>query len=343
VSGGDAAAPRRTTVADLSVPAGLEVWLAQLEDLSWLHVAGRDPARLRIVATLLHGNEPSGIRALHRWLRLGVEPATDLWLLIGAVRAALEPPVFAHRFLAAHGDLNRCWTSAPSDPRTRRVAELARALSRSNAELLIDMHNNTGHNPVYGVGPRRDAVVLAVVSLFGRRFVHSSLALGTLVEAMAPHFPSVTIECGRAGDPGADAAAFYGLSRVLALDSLTPLDAAYEDMQLLGDPIRVTLRAGTRLRFDRAPDAAADLTLDPDLDRHNFELLDAGAPLGWLRGDALPLCAHDASGVDRAHDLFASHEGRLAAARPWIPVMVTTDPIAARIDCLFYVVQPLAR
>ncbi len=38
--------------------------------------AGRDPSRTRIVSTLLHANEPSGLIAVQRWLRSGSRPAT---------------------------------------------------------------------------------------------------------------------------------------------------------------------------------------------------------------------------------------------------------------------------
>lgn len=330
-------------MADLRVTERLEDWLAGIADLTWIRLAGRDPSRVRIVSTLLHGNEPSSVRAIHRWLLLREVPATEVWLLLGAVRAAVVSPGFAHRFLSEDGDLNRCWQPPFATPRSRRAAELLAHFAGSGAEALLDIHNNTGHNPPYGVGPRDATAVLGLVSLFGEIFVHSPLQMGTLVEATAPHFPSVTIECGRSGDPEADEVAFRGLRQFLALDGLDDLATRSDRIRLLGDPIRVTLRAGARLRFaaERCPET--DLTLDPEIDRHNFQLLEAGVPLGWLTRDPLPLLAHDASGVDRSGDLFLVDGHRLRVARPWVPVMMTTDPVAALSDCLFYAVQPRGR
>ncbi len=341
--------PVRKEVRELEIPARVEHWLDTLADLTWMHLAGRDASRLRIVTTLLHGNEPSSIRGLHRWLRGRETPAVDLWILIGAVQAAIEPPRFAHRFLPADGDLNRGWGKSPveagskllASERAARIAELLRAFRASNAEALIDLHNNTGHNPPYGVGPDAGPTALGLVSLFGQRFVHSPLALGTLVEATVSHFPSVTIECGRAGDPRADDVAYDGLVRFLERDELSSLANAGREIERLGDPIRVTLREGARLEFAGTHRAGASLTLDPELDRHNFQLIAEGTQLGWVEGTRLALEARDAQGRDRSGDLFRVADGRLSAARPWVPVMMTTDPVIARADCLFYVVEPL--
>ena len=332
--------PPLVGVTDVRVATRLEEWLASLADLSWMRLAGRDGSRIRIVSALLHGNEPSSARALHRWLLQRAAPATEVWLLFGAVRAALAEPPFTHRFLPDEGDLNRCWQAPFASPSARRAEELLAAFTDCDAEALLDLHNNTGHNPPYGVGPRDDPAVLGLVSLFGELFVHSPLRMGTLVEATAPCFPSAAIECGRSGDPAADDVAFRGLRRFLELDSLAGLHAEADRIRVLGDPIRVTLRPGTRLSFESSPRPDADLTLDPEIDRHNFQPLEPGTRLGWLADGALPLSAHDASGTDRAAELFLVDGHDLRVARPWIPVMMTTDAHAATLDCLFYAVQP---
>ena len=321
-------------------PADLDRWLESLHDLTWIRLRGRDASRRRIVSTLLHGNEPSGLRALHRWLLLGREPATETWILIGAVRAARSHPGLTRRFLPEDGDLNRVWRPPYETERQKRVEALLMHLAASGAEALLDLHNNTGHNPAYGVGPSEDPRALDLVALFGRYFVHSPLQMGTLVEATAPYFPSVTIECGRSGDPAADRIAFRGLERFLALERLDELTGLSALVCRLGDPVRVTLRPDAALRFEPEPCPHADLTLDPEIDRHNFQLLEPGTRLGWLRTDALPLCAHGADGRDRAPDLFQVSAGELRVARAWMPVMMTTDPTAATSDCLFYAVKP---
>ena len=67
----------------------------------------------------------------------------------------------------------------------RIAAEALRLMREADPECLVDLHNNTGHNPAYGVGPRTGTAELNLVGLFAERFVHSDLRLGALVEAKA--------------------------------------------------------------------------------------------------------------------------------------------------------------
>lgn len=332
--------PPRVAFEDLEIPDTVEAWLGELDDLALLHIGGVDATRRRIVTTLLHGNEPSSIRAAHRFLRGGEPPATDLWLLVGAVRAALGPPLFGQRFLPRDGDLNRVWLPPYAGPREERVQQLLQHFTTSGAEVVLDLHNNTGHNPPYGVGPDASGPVLEVASLFGSIYVHSPLRLGTLMEAVAPHLPCTTVECGRAGDAAADEIAYQGLSQLLRLPSLSALAGRGANVRVLSDPVRVTVVPGTRISFAHEADADADLTLDPYIDRHNFQLLMAGEALGWLATDRLPLRAEGANGGDRTAEMFDVQDGRVYSATRWMPVMMTTSPTAAMADCLFYAVHP---
>jgi hypothetical protein len=62
---------------------------------------GGDESRTRALVTLLHGNEPSGVRALRRWLLSQQQPAVNLLCIVASVHAALELPEFSHRMLPA--------------------------------------------------------------------------------------------------------------------------------------------------------------------------------------------------------------------------------------------------
>ncbi len=323
-----------------SIPDTPEAFLRELGGPAWIRVPGRDGRRTRAVSTLLHGNEPSGLRAVHAWLRRGETPAVDTVFLLGAVAAALHPPGFAHRQLPGYRDLNRCFL----DPGHDAMGQLAHAalarLRESRPEALVDLHNNTGHNPPYGVGPSLGRAELGLVSLFGHRYVHSDLRLGALVEATAGWFPSVVIECGRAGDPVADALALEGIERYLELAEIQEAWASGTEISVLVDPIRVSLRPGLELRFGDRPDASVDFTVDREIDRHNFEELAPGVPVGWLsRPGTWPIEATGASGRDVSRDLFDVEDGVLRTRRPVMPIMMTTDPGVATSDCLFYLVR----
>lgn len=77
--------------------------------------------------------------------------------------------------------------------------------STTSPEAVVDLHNNTGRNPEYGVGVLVNAARLGVTSIFASRYVHTSIPLGALMEAFGPEVAVVTIECGKVLDPVADA------------------------------------------------------------------------------------------------------------------------------------------
>jgi len=322
-----------------AIAAGAEAFLAELPGSTVIRVPGRDPTRARAVVTLLHGNEPSGFRAVHGWLRRGLVPAVDAVIVLAAVAAARVPPGFAHRMLPGGRDLNRCFRPPFAGVEGAWAAEVLRVLRAARPEALVDLHNNTGHNPAYGVGTRVDDVRLGLTALFARRFVHSTIALGALAEVTADELNAVTIECGRAGDRVADEIAAAGLARFLGADAL-PLDGPPADMTILADPIRVAVRPGTRIAFGELPDRVVDLTLRGDVDRHNFEALLPGVPVGWLRAGAdWPLVAAGADGEDVSRDYFVVRDGLLTTRRAMVPIMMTTNVTAALEDCLFYMVH----
>ena len=306
-----------------------------------LRIAGRDSSRRRGLCVLLHGNEPSGLVALHSFLTSSIVPAVDLFVFIGAVEAALEPPGFSHRMLPGRRDLNRCFRP-PYDDGDGQLAALAlERLLALECEALVDLHNTTGETPPYGIMSVRDEPHLGLISLFGTKAILSDLRLGTLIEAFDHHTPAVTVECGRAFDPRSDAIARAGLERYATLHAL-PMAGEHEPIVELGDPIRVTLCSRAKVAFADEAVSEADLTFKAELDQHNFETVEEGASLGWMKSNGWPIRAQDARGAERSHELFYVEDGVLRARRSMMPIMVTTSPTVAAEDCLCYVVSPLA-
>jgi hypothetical protein len=322
------------------VPPSVEELLHALGGPTLIRVDGRDRSRTRVVATLIHGNEPSGVRGVHAWLRAGETPAVNAVFFIASVVAALEAPGFAHRALPGARDLNRCFVPEGGGEEGELAREALGRLRAYQPEALIDLHNTTGHTPPYAVGPTLGPRELALVSLFADRFVHSRLRLGALVEATCDEIPSVTIECGRAGNPAADAVALAGLERFLQRERLGDRRSDGPAVSVLVDPVRVRARPGARLAFGDRPEVGADLTMAGDVDRHNFEALLPGVLIGWVGSDdAWPVEAFGADGNDVSRDFFVVSDGVLRTRRGMIPIMMTVDPGIAESDCLFYMVH----
>ena len=317
-----------------------ESFLRFLAGPSLIAVSGRDHSRMRAVSTLLHGNEPSGIRALHRWLASGSVPAVDTLLFVGVVETALAGEGFAKRFLPGRPDLNRVWCAPFEGEEGDLAREVLAVLEERPPECLVDLHNNTGQNPAYGVTFRIGVAERNLVGHYAHRIIHTPIELGTIVEATCERFPSVTIECGRSGDPVADDLAFVGTRRLLERDALA-LDATPPLLDVVVDPVRVRVRPGIPLVFGDGPDDGDGLVMSREVDRHNFELVPPGTCIGWVP-PALdwPIEAIGAGGVDRAFELFAIEGNRVETRREMIPVMMTTHRENALADCLFYAAWP---
>jgi hypothetical protein len=303
-------------------------------------VPGRDRTRRRVVTTLLHGNEPSGFRAIRNFCQSGSEPAVDLAFCVCSVEAALGPPLFVHRVLPGDRDQNRAFLPPFDDPTGHRSRRLLELIVGYRPEALVDLHNNTGHSPAYGVGTRVDSQLLGLTSLFADRFMHSDLRLGTLMEALDSVIPSVVIECGRAGDPIADATALAGLERFAGLEDLALARGGAAGVKVLSRPTRVTVRAGAILAFDERPVACATFTVRRGVDRHNFQAMGAGEVVGWVApGAEWPIEALGASGDDRSGELFEMVGQEVRLLRSIVPVMMTMSPEIAKSDCLFYALE----
>lgn len=324
-----------------SIPEDPLVFLETLEGPTAWYVPGRDPTRLRIVTTLLHGNETSGFLALHDWLRSNIEPAVDAICLIANVEAARIHPVFTNRSVPERRDLNRCFHGPFDDPEGALAGAILELISRRRPEAVVDLHNNTGHNPPYAIGIEPTADCLALTGFFARRFIWSHLTLGALLEAV-PGCPAITVEVGKTGEDAADRTARAGVAKLLETDSLFDSDARACEVQVLKMPMRARMRRNRRLVMAQQIDAEADLTIPDDLDRHNFETVPAGSRIGWVHGDGCPLELVDEHDEDRAEDYFERRGDALLARRPFMPIMITVDAAIAASDCLFYVVHDIS-
>ena len=315
----------------------VEDFLQMLGGPTWLRLPGHDRDRTRALSTLLHGNEPSGIRALFHYIRSGEQPAVDLVCFVGAVDAAVAPPGFANRHLPGRKDLNRCFRE-PFDLSEGHIAlEVIKRFREAKPEALIDLHNTSGRSPAYGVTSQLGVVHKTLTSLFSHHLILTDLRLGTLMEATEFDFPTITVECGGACDSASDKVALEGLIQYARTESVLDLEPAFDSIIVFQHPVRVELREGRNVTYasDRLDDA--DLTLCHDADRHNFGIVNAGEVLGWLGPRGLEaLSARNSGGQDRTHEIFHEQSGCLVVSQSGHILMMTTDPEIAKDDCLFY-------
>lgn len=313
----------------------VEEFLRQLGGPTILWLPGLDATRTRAVSTLLHGNEPSGVRALHRWLREDRQPQVNVLCFIGAIGAALTDSLFSHRCLPDGKDLNRCFRPPFEGPEGAIAQTVLQKLHHTQPEALIDMHNTSGRSPAYGVTTRNGAMQETLAGIFCDHLVVTDLRLGTLMEATETAWPTVTIETGGAHDPQAHELAFRGFTRYILAKDFSDLSSP---VTVAHHPIRVELQKGASVAYAPAPVAEVDLTLPPDVDRLNFGILSTQERLGWIGARGLEvLWAKDAIGQNLASTLFSVYNGELRLAHPGRLMMATTNLDIAQSDCLFYI------
>jgi predicted deacylase len=170
-----------------------DAWLANLGGAVRIDVPGVERGRSRALVTLLHGNEPSGFRALHGWLGTNPRPAVDLCCFVMSVGSALLEPRFTHRMPPGTRDLNRCFEAPGGDEPGRMAEALLGELRELAPEAIIDLHNTSGEGPAYGVTTRLDDARLALTSLFSSHLILTDLRLCSLMEATEDLCPTVTI------------------------------------------------------------------------------------------------------------------------------------------------------
>lgn len=322
------------------IGANVEAFLRYLGGPASIFLEGQDNSRTRAFVTLLHGNEPSGVMALFRWLKSGRQPAVNTLCIVASVGAALAAPVFSQRMLPGSRDLNRCFRPPFDDEQGRLAEEILEILRLHHPEAVVDMHNTSGTGPAFGVCTHMDRQHDALVSLFTRRMIVTRLNLGALMEISEHSYPTVTVEVGGRLDDCAHELAWSGLCEYLERPLVLAGDETDWGLELLRNPIRLELNPGIELTYAEQADPAFPVVLRPDIEQLNFGVVQPDVPLGWVNGELRSLFwAQDANGRCAVGRLLRVEAGRLFPAAPLKLFMITTNAAIARSDCLLYAIE----
>jgi hypothetical protein len=307
-----------------------------------LVIPGLDAGRSRFLVTLLHGNEPSGATALHRWLSSERDPpAVDIYCVIMNVEAALARPPFSFRQIPQTRDLNRCFRAPFEDAPGGLARSLLAMIHRVQPEALIDIHNTSGMGPSFGVAVYYDRKHDALVSLFAERLVITDLRLGALMELSERDVPTVTIECGGAQDPESHLIAYDGLMRYITAKQLFTDEHTAWPIDVLHNPVRLELDPGLVIAYAGQPQDDVDICLRADIENFNFGEVNADTELGWITASAWQLISVvNSRGENLRDDYLRCDGGRLYPATRLKLFMITLNPDIAVSDCLFYAVVP---
>lgn len=310
-----------------------------LDGPALIHLEGRRPERL-FISVLLHGNEDVGLKAVQQVLANhaahGLPRAVSLF--VGNITAARANV----RRLEGQPDYNRVWPGSEDDG-TPEHALMRRVIDEMSSLPLfasVDLHNNTGWNPLYGCINRLELPFLHLASWFSRTVVYFERPRGVQSMAFSKLCPAITCECGKVGDPqGVERAAEF-LEACLHAAEIPNHALADGDVHLFHTVATVKIPEEVTFGFGDEP---GDLCFPADLDRRNFQELEPGAILAWQRaGGPLRFDVRDQAGNDVTGCFLENFNGTVRLRRPVMPAMLTHDARVIRQDCLGYLMERLA-
>jgi succinylglutamate desuccinylase len=300
-----------------------------------IHLPGRRMPEL-FVSVLLHGNEDVGLVAIQQVLKAhaGRELPRAMSIFVGNVAAARE----GLRRLDQQPDYNRVWPGTvihAGTPEHDAMSQVVAIMAQRGLFASIDIHNNTGLNPHYSVVNQLDPATLHLSLLLSRTVVWFKGPPGSQTAAFAPLCPSVTVECGKPGNPANEAAAARFIEACLHLQAFPAHGVRESDLDLYHTVALVKVAPEVSFAFG---DAQAQLNFDPQLDHKNFVELGAGEVFGQTQHPS-PLDARDEAGSDVSAEFFITQNGQLRLIRPCMPAMLTLDVLVVRQDCLCYLMD----
>lgn len=326
---------RYIKVVRQNLPKQYEDWLASLTGPVVFDVEGKIKHKWRVVSVLVHGNEPSGFIAVHRWLLSLDTPYTNVRFIVSSVEAAKQQPLFSTRFVDGVTDLNRSFNSKDTSCEVQtRAASIKQAIAEVKPEAVVDMHNTSGSSPAFCVTTRIDMAVQALASFFCQTVMYTRLKLGSLMEQDFD-CPIVTLECGGAKDQIAHEMAYQGLHEFLAVEDIFS-GHHLKLVDIVEHPLRLEFNHDYSLIFAEHKDESKDVTLVSDIEQHNMGTTRADCFIGWSNTGIEAFTVRNEQGDVQSSHLLYCEEGKLYTVHPMRIFMATSNLEIAKKDCLFY-------
>lgn len=290
------------------------------------------------VSVLLHGNEVSGFLALQILLRdfheKNLPLPRDLWIFVGNVEAAR----YGVRRLPGQPDYNRIWAGG-EHPECRMAEQLLEELSSQPLFAALDVHNNSGRNPIYGCVNRLEPRYLNIARKLSSTLVYFTEPHEVLGMALSRLCPTATLECGISGLPEGINRVVRLVNELMAEDEISDAALVDDDLHVFHTVARITVDPTASLGFGQQT-RRYDLCFPEELESLNFRYLPADTLLGWQAPGSPELIVTDNDGRDVRQDYIHYDNERILTRRPCLLSMLTADITVIHQDCLCYIMEP---
>ena len=290
------------------------------------------------VSVLLHGNEVSGFLALQILLRdfheKNLTLPRDLWIFVGNIEAAR----YGVRRLPGQPDYNRIWAGG-DHPECLMAQQLLDELSSQPLFAALDIHNNSGRNPIYGCVNRLDRQYLNIARKLSNTLVYFTEPHEVLGMALSRLCPTATLECGISGLPEGINRVVRLMNELLAEDEISDAALVGDDLNVFHTVARITVDPTASLGFGEQT-RRYDLCFPEVLESLNFRYLPAGTLLGWQAPGSPGLIVTDNDGSEVYQHYIRHDNDRILLRRPCLLSMLTADITVIHQDCLCYIMEP---
>lgn len=308
-----------------------------------IDITGIDESKCRVFTTLLHGNEPSGLIAMHRWLTANDElpvPATNVRFIICSVEAANISPIFSRRYLDGGKDINRCFSDVTTNNCgfCTRAILIEKAIREVEPEILVDLHNCAGSGPAFAIAAMVTPEVLSITSNFCQMIILSGLQLGTLMERKFD-CPMITVKCGGSNDEQSHHIAYQGLKK-LTLNDRPKNFQPDRAVDIIYNPLRLVLTPHTSLSYGNHDEGVIGVCIKLNIEQLNYGISRKDQMIGWVDDKGLSnFELINEHGKNVISDYFTCRKNILTCVVD-IRIFMATDNINIALnDCLFYVVK----
>lgn len=289
------------------------------------------------IATLLHGNEPTGFWALQHLLknyrREGRTLPRSLFIFLGNIQAAK----YNERRLQDQPDFNRIWAEGDL-PEHQLAQQVIREVTADGIFAAIDVHNSSGRNPHYACVNRVEPAHVNLGKLFSRTLVYFKEPHEVLSNALAEYGPSISVEAGQPHDPSGVRHVADFLDRCLQLAAISDSDGDRDDFDLYHCVACIRVPHNSRIGFHHNC-GAVDFCFLKNLDSLNFSEVPENSLLGWRFNAKMHLSVQDEEGREMEAHFLRYNGTEIRFKRNVVPSLFTTDERIVHQDCLGYLME----
>lgn len=319
-------------------PSGLEDFAASdlhqaLPGPTLIHLGNKQQRRL-FISVLLHGNEHVGWEVARLLIpKLDSPQAPPVSLFIGNIAAAR----LNQRRLQNQPDYNRIWGSENTAEGSLGQQVFAE-MQQTSIFASVDVHNNSGKNPMYSCVSNLDDTTLSLACLFSPLVLQIIQPQSTLCATFASLSPAITVEAGCPGE-------LRGLQQVKNLVENLLSNQSITTFAKQPRLYRIVARieVADYCPFSFAPGQA--LQLLADIENYNFKELPTEHTFAYINPhqsglDSANIKVIDNNGEDTYNQYFYQHGKEIRTKRKLVPAMFTLDTKIIKQDCLCYIIAP---